>query len=224
MAAAPAQPQPTQSFVPVKEVREGIVILKDGGYRGILMCSALNFALKSESEQQAIIQGFQSFLNTLDFSVEIVVHSRKMDIRPYLALLEKRMDSQQSELMRIQLREYIQFIKGFMESADIMTKLFYVIVPYTPAIAEQLTKSLPKGLSIPGRKKPEETPQGMTSNFAEDRVQLEQRMALAAGGLASSGIRAVPLGTEEVIELLYRSFNVGELESPIRLESETPRK
>jgi hypothetical protein len=209
--------QPTQEFVPVKEVRNGVVILKQDGYRGIMMCSAMNFALKSEEEQTAIIGGFQSFLNTLDFSVEIVMHSRKMDIRPYIGLLEERMDAQQSELMRIQLREYIQFIKGFMDSADIMTKLFYTIVPYTPAVGLQVAQSL----HIPGRKKVE-TAGGMRDNFEEDRVQLEQRMSLVAAGLAASGIRAVALSTEEVIELLYRSFNVGQLESPIRLDGGAP--
>ena len=107
-----AIPQATQSFVPVKEVRNGVIILKDDGYRGVLMCSSLNFSLKSEDEQRAIVGGFQSFLNTLDFSVQIVVHSRKMDIRPYLALLEERATKQQSELMRIQVREYMQFIQG----------------------------------------------------------------------------------------------------------------
>src|ERR1700757_3051733 len=104
----------TQDFVPVQEVRDGIVILKDGGYRGILMCSSVNFALKSEDEQRGIILGFQSFINTLDFFVEIVVHSRKMDIRPYLTLLEGRMAAQSTELMRLQLREYIVFIRNFV--------------------------------------------------------------------------------------------------------------
>jgi hypothetical protein len=211
-----AIPQATQAFVPVKEVRNGVVILKDNGYRGILMCSAMNFALKSEGEQAAIIGGFQSFLNTLDFSVEIVVHSRKMDIRPYLALLEERLNAQQSELMRIQVREYIQFVRGFMDSADIMTKLFYVIVPYTPAIALQVAQNLP----LPGRKK--NSAGGESTSFEEDRVQLEQRMSLVASGLSASGIRAVPLSTEEIIELLYRSFNIGETESPIRMGGEVP--
>jgi hypothetical protein len=214
-----AVPQPTQEFVPVKEVRNGVVILKSDGYRGIMMCSAMNFALKSEDEQKAIIGGFQSFLNTLDFSVEVVVHSRKMDIRPYIALLEERMDAQQSELMRIQLREYIQFIKGFMDSADIMTKLFYAVVPYAPALGLQVAQSL----HLPGRKKTGNTA-GKSDNFEEDRVQLEQRMALVAAGLAAAGIRAVALSTEEIIELLYRSFNIGQLESPIRLGGEEPAR
>jgi hypothetical protein len=209
-----ADTKATQAFVPVKEVRNGVVILKDDGYRGIMMCSSMNFALKSEDEQAAIIGGFQSFLNTLDFSVEIVVHSRKMDIRPYLALLEQRLDAQQSELMRIQLREYIQFIRGFMDTTEIMSKLFYVVVPYTPALGLKVADSLP----IPGRKRPAQRPEGGADTFEEDRVQLEQRMSLVAAGLNAAGIRAVPLSTEELIELLYRSFNVGEMESPIRLD------
>src|SRR5665213_584765 len=123
----------TQSFVPVKEVRNGVVLLKDGGYRGILMSSSLNFALKSEDEQKGIIGGFQTFLNTLDFTVQIVVHSRKMDIRPYLELLQSRLEVQSTELMRLQLREYMAFIENLIEGSAIMTKMFYVIVPFAPA-------------------------------------------------------------------------------------------
>mgnify|MGYP001576362989 CR=1 FL=1 len=208
-----ATPKATQSFVPVEEVRNGIIILKEDGYRGVLMCSSMNFFLKSEDEQRGIIGGFQNFLNTLDFSVEILVHSRKMDIRPYLALLESKMETQTSELMRLQLREYLAFIRNFMDSSDIMTKLFYVVVPYTPAIASAVTSSIPFL-----QKKAAPTEQAGPSNFDEHRIQLEQRMGLVASGLQNAGIRAVPLGTEELIELLYRSFNPGVTENPIRLE------
>ena len=209
--------KPTQAFVPVKEVKNGVVILKDGGYRGILMCSSLNFALKSLDEQRAIIGGFQTFLNTLDFSVEVVVHSRKMDIRPYLNLLNERMDKQSSELMRIQLREYIQFISNFIQGTDVMTKMFYLVVPFTPAIVGNLSKSVP----FLGKKQTSaEKLVGDTASFDEYRVQLEQRMALVAGGISATGLRAVPLGTEEVIELLYRSFNLSELDTPLRLQQQ----
>lgn len=201
----------SQSFVPVEEVRSGIVILKDGGYRGIMMCSSLNFALKSDDEQKAIIGGFQNFLNTLDFSVEIVIHSRKTDIRPYLGLLEERMSAQANELMRVQLREYIGFIRNFIEGADIMTKTFYIVVPYSGGSPKAVTSAL----SLIGGAKKEEVTED--SSFEASRIQLEQRMALVQGGLASAGIRAVPLDTEEIIELLYRSFNVSERENPIRL-------
>ena len=205
----------SQAFVPVKEVRNGVIILKDGGYRGILMCSSINFALKSEDEQRGIIGGFQTFLNTLDFSTEIIVHSRKMDIRPYLALLEERMEAQSTELMRIQLREYIQFIKNFVEGTDIMTKTFYVAVPFSPAPVSEVANALP---FLP-KKKGAAQAAGNDSDaaFMEYKVQLEQRMSLVSSALAASGVRAVPLGTEEIIELLYRSLNPGELQSAIRV-------
>lgn len=202
----------TQSFVPVKEVRNGVILLKDGGYRAVLMCSSINFALKGEDEQRAIIGGFQSLLNTLDFSIEIVVHSRKTDIRPYLALLETRMQDQTTELMRLQLREYIQFIRNFIDSSDIMTKTFYVIVPYAPSAGGIVKSAAPL---FGGRPAP--APSAGGDSFEEHRVQLEQRMALVVSGLAASGVRAVPLGTEEIIELLYRSFNLSSLENPIHL-------
>jgi hypothetical protein len=202
----------TQSFVPVKEVRNGVIMLKDGGYRAVLMCSSINFALKGEDEQRAIIGGFQSLLNTLDFSIEIVVHSRKTDIRPYLALLEQRMQDQTTELMRLQLREYMQFIRNFIDSSDIMTKTFYVVVPYAPSAGGIVKSAAPL---FGGRPAP--APSAGGDSFEEHRVQLEQRMALVVSGLASSGVRAVPLGTEEIIELLYRSFNLSSLENPIHL-------
>ncbi|MDB5265411.1 MAG: hypothetical protein JWM39_124 [Parcubacteria group bacterium] len=206
-----ATPKPTQAFVPVSEVRNGVVILKEGGYRGIMMCSSLNFALKSEDEQKAIIGGFQNFLNTLDFTVQIVIHSRKTDIRPYLNLLSERLEHQTSELMRIQLREYIQFIRNFIEGSDIMTKTFYIVVPYSTNSAAVSVKGAFAGI---GKSSVAAAP-GVDVSFEESRVQLEQRMALVAGGLGSAGLRAVPLGTEEIIELLYRSFNLGEMENPI---------
>ena len=206
----------SQSFVPVKEVREGIVVLKDGSYRGILMCSSVNFALKSEDEQKGIIGGFQNFLNTIDFSVQIVVHSRKMDIRPYLEFLSEREPLQQTELMKIQVREYLQFVASFADAANIMTKMFYLVVPYAPPVASQL-----KASSLPFIGKPQTpTLAGNDEFFEEHRIQLEQRMSLVMSGIAASGVRAAALGTEEVIELLYRSFNLGELESPIRLTNE----
>jgi hypothetical protein len=200
----------TQQFVPVKEIRNGIVVLKDGGYRGVLICSSINFALKGADEQHAITEGFQNFLNTLDFSIQIVVNSRKMDLRPYLALLEAKAPEQKTELLRIQLREYIEFVGSFAERANIMTKSFYIVVPYAPRVTAASAVSFLRRQQAPAQS---------NTSFEEDRVQLEQRLALVAAGIAGTGVRAVQLGTEEVIELLYRSFNPGELENPIRLDA-----
>lgn len=214
MATKPAGA--TQQFVPVKEIRSGTIILKDGGYRGILICSSVNFGLKSADEQRAITLGFQNFLNTLDFSIQIVVNSRKMDLRPYLAMLEEKAPEQKTELMRIQLHEYIEFVRSFTDQTNIMTKSFYLVVPYSPRVSIADTIGFLKRL--PGGKSGEKAA-AADASFEEDRAQLEQRLSLVAGGLSGTGVRAVPLGTEEIIELLYRSFNPGELENPIRLDA-----
>ncbi len=206
----------TQQFVPIKEIRVGAIVLKDGGYRGILICSSVNFGLKSEDEQNAIISGFQTFLNTLDFPVEIAIQSRKIDIRPYLAVLAKKEKEQQTELLRIQLREYITFIRSFTENTNIMTKSFYMVIPYAPGGAVAAKKVL-GGLfhAADGNIKKSAA---RTKSFEESHAQLEQRMLLVSSGIGATGVRAVALGTEEIIELLYRSFNPGELENPIRLD------
>ncbi len=203
--------KPSQDFVPIKEVRDGIVTLKSGGLRAILMASSLNFALKSEDEQNAFIMQFQNFLNSLDFSVQISIQSRKLDIRPYIATLEERLKETLDELMRIQIREYIEFIKSFTEAANIMTKHFFVVIPYTPAkvsMSKGPLSNMPWNTKKPGLK--EATP------FEESASQLEQRVSIVQQGLVRSGVRTVQLGTEEVIELLYKIFNPGELDQPMQ--------
>lgn len=203
----------TQKFVPIKEIRDGIILLKDGGYRGVLICSAINFGLKSEEEQHAIIMGFQSFLNILDFPIQILINSRKMDLRPYLAFLAEKTSDQKTELMKIQLREYIEFIHSFAEQTNIMTKSFYVIVSYSPNASAASAMGFLRHDSAEKKNIADE------ATFEENRAQLEQRLSLVAAGLMGTGVRAAPLNTEETIELLYRSFNPGELENPIRLDA-----
>lgn len=203
----------TQDFVPVKEVRDGIVVLKDGGMRAILLCSSLNFSLKSADEKTAILLQFQDFLNSLDFSIEIVIQSRKLDIRPYIALLAEREKAQTNSLMKIQVREYIGFIKNFAENTNIMTKHFFIVIPYTPAIinTSQSTGIISR-LGLDTKKKKG----GAETSFEENRSQLEERLSVVEQGLIRAGIRVAPLGTEEVIELFYKAFNPGEVERPLR--------
>jgi len=207
------QSQATQDFVPVKEVRNGIVVMKDGSMKLLLMASSLNLALKSSDEQASVIYQFQNFLNSLDFSVQIFVQSRKYDIRPYMALLEEREQEQLNDLLKIQTREYINFIKNFSESTNIMTKNFFIVVPYTPS-----TLSTTSGVlgNILGRSKNNDKARNAT-DFETSRSQLEQRSYVVQQGLIRSGVRTVRLGTEEAVELLYRMFNPGEQEKPIQL-------
>ncbi len=205
----------TQEFVPIKEVRDGIVVMKDNGLRAILLASSINFALKSEDEQTAFIVQFQNFLNSLDFSCQIFVQSRQLDIRPYIATLEEAYKGQLDDLMRIQIREYIEFIKSFTEAANIMTKNFFIVVPYTPAVIQTSSG----GSIFPfGKKKTDAAEENRT--FEEQATQLEQRISIVQQGLVRTGVRTVQLGTEEAIELLYKMFNPGEDSKPMSLEQQ----
>lgn len=215
MADAP-KAQATQDFVPIKEVRDGIVVLKNGSLRALLMASSINLALKSQDEQQAIIAQFQNFLNSLEFSVQFFVESRDLDIRPYIALLEERLAKELDDLMKIQIREYIAFIKDFTERANIMSKNFFIVVPYDPALVARGggVKGALEGL-LPGAGN-----QAVAigdEQFEQYRTQLEQRIAVVEQGLVRTGVRIVNLGTEEVIELFYKLFNPGELEKPLQV-------
>lgn len=206
----------TQEFVPIKEVRDGIIIMKDNSIRAVVLSSALNFALKSADEQEAIIFQFQNFLNSLDFSIQISIQSRELDIRPYLASLEKRYNEELNDLLKIQIKEYIQFVKNFTENQNIMSKTFFIVIPFTPTalgpknssglFGRLFSKTEKKG---PGKEK--------NDNFEENRTQLEQRVSIIQQGLMRCGIRSVSLGTEEAIELFYKLFNPGDTEKPIKL-------
>ena len=203
----------TQDFVPIKEVRDGIVVLKDGSMRALLMASSINLALKSQDEQEAVVGQFQNFLNSLEFTVQFFIESRDLDIRPYVAILEERYAAELDDLMKVQIREYIAFIKDFTARSNIMSKNFFIVVPYDPAL-------IVRGVGIGGTLSAVFGSGNTTSSdlsnsqFEEYRSQLEQRVAVVEQGLVRTGVRVAPLGTEEVIELFYKLFNPGELEKP----------
>ena len=201
----------TQEFVPIDDVRDGIVILKDGGMRGILMASSINFALKSNDERQAILLQFQDFLNSLDFSIQILIQSRRLDIRPYIALLEGRYKEQTNDLMKIQIEQYMAFIKSFTEGTNIMTKNFFIVIPYDAAIISS------KGGFLSGFSRKEQSKEVKEEDFEEKKNQLEQRMSVVEQGLSRCGVRVAKLGTDETIELFYKLFNPGESEKPIKI-------
>lgn len=199
--------KPTQTFIPIKDIRDNVVILKDGGMRAVVLASSLNFALKSADEQKGILFQFQDFLNSLDFSVQIVAESRRLDIKPYLSLMEEQYRKQESDLMKLQTREYIEFIKNFTDQVNIMSKSFYIVVPYSPT-------GLQQGSSLnPFAKKQDNA---KVAAFEENRSQLEQRVSVVEQGLGRCGVRVLQLGTEELVELYYKVFNPGETEKAIK--------
>ncbi len=204
----------TQEFVPIKEIRDGIIVLKDGGLRAIVLANSVNLSLKSDDEQRATILQFQNFLNTLDFSVQISVQSRKLDIRPYLLLLENRMKVQNEPLLKLQTKEYIEFIRNFTETVSIMTKNFFIVIPYTYVNLRPESGIFKKFFS---RKNIKEEEAKNQLDFEEKRSQLEQRVSVIQQGLSRCGIKSAQLGTEEVVEVFYKVFNPGELEGKMEL-------
>lgn len=206
-----------QDFVPIKEVRDGVIILKDGGIRGVLIASSVNLSLKSQAEQEATIAQFQTFLNGLDFSTQIVVQSRRLDIRPYLLTLEERIKSQVEPLIKTQTKEYIEFVRSFTEEVNIMTKNFFVIVPYS---AEAVTskESAVERLLDTHRKKESNKKLEDLANFEEKRSQLDERVGIIIESLGQCGIQSTQLGTEEIIELFYKTFNPGDISQGIKLQ------
>jgi type IV secretory pathway VirB4 component len=207
----------TQEFVPVKSVRDSVLIMKSGNLRAVLMASALNFGLKSEEEQRAILMQFQSFLNSLDFSVQFFIQSREMDIRPYIALLKEREKEQMNDLLEVQTREYIKFVQKFVEETDIMTKRFFIVVPYTPPLLESASGGVATIKQFFGfGEETQEMTDKEEEQFEESLTQLEQRVSVVEQGLQSTGVETVQLGNEELIELLYKLFNPSELETPMQ--------
>ncbi len=204
----------TQKFIEIRGVKNGVLILKNGGLRQILMVSGLNFDLKSEEEQNAITQGYQAFLNSLSFTVQIFIHSRKLNIDGYIQKLSAIELQEPNPLLRNQLAEYREFIRSFVSGNTIMTKTFFVVVPFDavqlPEVGQKVTKKLFGLLS----KKPaaKETEEAKTQSF-EDRAflqnasQLNQRVDQVTTGLNQIGLRVVPLNDDEIIELFYNLYN-----------------
>jgi type IV secretory pathway VirB4 component len=186
----------TQDFLEIDQIREGVIILKNKALRGVMMVSSINFALKSDEEQQSIISQFQGFLNSLDFSVQIMIQSRRLNITGYLDKLEDLENNQTNDLLKIQIQGYREFINELVSAGTIMSKTFFVTIPFTileseGGSARQLIKS-----------------RGAIPTLTEERFQmikqqLWQRMEFVALGLRRCGLQAMPLTTPELIELFW---------------------
>lgn len=192
----------TQSFIPIKQIREGVVVLRSNALRGILMVSSLNFALKSKDEQKAVIYQFQGLLNTLDFPFEIVAQSRRLNLTGYLEQLKELEKEQDEELLQVQTKEYRKFIEELLGQGIIMSKKFFVVVPFTLwDLDDYGEKKGPFGLGSPKSLKMTE------DSFQRAKSQLWQRMEFVAIGLRRCGLKSVPLRTEEIIELFWTLYH-----------------
>ncbi|MCX6718290.1 MAG: hypothetical protein NTY81_01655 [Candidatus Staskawiczbacteria bacterium] len=192
----------TQAFLEVQDIREGVLLLKNNGIRGVLMASSINFALKSEEEQTAIIYAFQNFLNSLDFFCQIVVQSRNINITPYLDSLKDLEEKQTNQLLKEQTASYREFIKNMVVGDVVMTKNFYVVVPYN--LMEIFgTKAVGKNFLNQFSGNQTQNQPMKDDEFQRCKTQLWQRMEYLSMGLRRCGIEAMPLTTPELIELFW---------------------
>lgn len=196
----------TQRHLRISEITNDTVILKNGGVRSVLEVSAVNFNLKSEAEQNAIISSYQSFLNTLEHPVQIVVQSRKLELDNYLNKLKSKADAQENQLLQQQTLEYIEYIKRLLEYADIMEKKFYVVVPYE-SLVKKKSSLLGKFLDRMKGKESYSDYVYKKKNFNRLKKGLDSRVNTIEAGLENCGLKVKRLETMELVDLYYSSYN-----------------
>lgn len=196
----------TQLYMNIAEIKDNVVVLKNGGLRAILQTSSVNFNLKSEEEQNAIIYAYQNFLNSLDFPIQIIIRSRKLDIDKYLDNVRSAGDKQSNPLLRQQTKEYCEYIQKLIEYADIMEKNFYVIVPYDPYRTQDLN-AFAKFLQRISASDSIDAIRHRHKEFEELVKHLNDRVNTVKAGLDGCNLRVVQLTTPQLIELFYQIYN-----------------
>lgn len=193
----------TQSFLRLSEIKNDCVVMQDGTLRAILTVSSTNFDLKSQEEQNSLIFSYQRFLNSLEFPIQILMQSRKMEVSAYIEKLKKIAEKQTNELLRVQTMEYIDFVSRLIENASIMNKNFYVIVPLGESI---LPAAAGFFSSLLGNGKAKETSERI-ANFEKAAEKLSLRVNAVQANLNGAGVRAERLNTEQIMQLYYNSYN-----------------
>jgi type IV secretory pathway VirB4 component len=195
----------TQNSLLISEIKDGVVIMRDGSLRGVILGSAINFDLMSPQEQDSVEFSYQGFLNSLHFPIQIVIKSQRIDLDPYIEKLKAKRAEQSNELLGLLMDDYIANISALVEEVNIMDKQFYIVVPYMPP----LTVAKSSGLIGKLQAAFEATPQIVVGeeDFKKSKTELAQRMQLVASGLTQIGIRAIALNTQELIDLYYSAYN-----------------
>lgn len=195
----------TQKRLDIAGIRDDMVILQDGTVRGVLAVTSINFALKSEEEQEAIISAYVGFLNTLESPIQIVIQSRKLNIDDYITRLAEAEKQQQNELLKTQIADYRAFVAGLVSIGKIMSKRFFVVVPYDPLTNKR------KGFFARFKElfSPASAIHLKEERIAERKQALDARVEQTAGGLRSIGLDPVRLDSQALIELYYDAYNPG---------------
>lgn len=208
--SAPTNPNSTQNTLQFAEIRDGVMIMNDGSFRSVIMLRSINFDLMSPSEREAVEAGYQSFLNSLYFEIQIFIRSERIDIRPYIEKLDKIRSEHDNMLLAMLMEDYLGFITDLSTQTNIMNKRFYIVIPFFSKVdAKQAltqSKNFFSGLT------------GMFSNKEQKVVineqdleaakdELRNRVQAVLGGLQQCGVQGIPLDTQEMIELLYDTYN-----------------
>lgn len=193
----------TQRHLPIAEIKNDTVVMKDGTLRAVILVSSINFALKNEDEQNAIVSAYVSFLNGLDHPLQVVIQSRELYIKPYLEKLAKREREQMNDLLRMQIADYRSFVAQLVDLGKIMSKRFFVVVPYDPLSNKQKSFWSRLGEVV----NPAVTVKLKEERFMQRKQELESRLRQIEGGLTSMGLEVVRLDTQSLIELFYSTYN-----------------
>ena len=199
--------QPTQKFIDIQSVRENTLILKNGSLRKILMVSGVNFDLKSEEEQGLITYAYQNFLNSLDFSVQVFLHSRRLNIEDYLKKLDTRQSEEENDLLKTQIAGYREFVASFVGQNPIMSKTFFVVVPLDPIQIPGGASGIATKLFGAFKKSSAQPAQDQEKDFQHNLLQLNQRVDRVMNGLTGIGLQAAGLDDSTIIELFYNLYN-----------------
>jgi hypothetical protein len=208
--AIKTNPNSTQNTLQIAEIRDGIVIMNDGSFRSVIMVKSINFDLMSPQEREGVEYGYQAFLNSLYFPVQIFMRSQRIDIQPYIDKLDKIRSQHDNMLLAMLMEDYINYMSLLADQTNIMDKRFYVVVPYFPEVdIKQALKSSKNFISslksIVGDKEARVTIDEPTLAKAKD--ELRNRVQAVLGGLLQCGIQGLPLDTQELIELYYDTYN-----------------
>lgn len=210
--SAKANPNSTQNTLQISEIRDGIVIMNDGSFRAVIMCKAINFDLMSPQEREAVEFSYQGFLNSLYFPIQIFIRSQKVDLRPYLAKLDKIRAEEDNMLLALLMEDYITFLSDIASQTNIMDKNFYVVISY-PDPADDIHQAFKQSTNfftgLGELFKPSKTPHVVINEqvLENAKTELKNRVQASLQGLLECGIQALPLDTEELIELYYDAYN-----------------
>lgn len=208
--APPSNPNSTQNTLQIAEIRDGIMIMNDGSYRSVIMVKSINFDLMSQQEQEAVEFSYQGFLNSLYFPVQIFIRSQKVDLQPYIDKLDKIRSEHDNMLLALLMEDYISYIDQLGQQTNIMDKKFYIVVPYFPHVDVQKALSQSKNFFSGVFSLFNSKDQHVVINEEElekAKTELRNRVQAVLSGLVQCGVQGLPLDTQELIELMYDTYN-----------------